>query len=84
MMSKEKAAQIQAKLKRLADEAEKEMSAAESFVEPFADKIAFRLYTSAHTGRWMLGAFAAVYVAGAHYGFPTWSQVLEILTAGIL
>lgn len=83
-MNAAKMARIKAKARTLLASAEQKEAAAEKALEPIADKLAMHLYLSDHTGRWMIGALAAVYVAGDYFGVPTLAQALAFLKAGLL
>lgn len=75
---------IKSKARTLLVAAETKEAAAEKAVEPIADKLAMNLYLSDHTGRWIIGALAAVYFAGDHFGVPTLAQAFTFLKAGLL
>lgn len=83
-MNAAKMERIRAKVRKLLLVAEKKGGEAEKAMEPIADKLAMNLYLSDHTGRWMVCAVAAVYVAGDHFGVPTLAQAFTFLKASLL
>ena len=83
-MNAAKMTRIRAKATALLAGVEKQEAAAEKVMEPIADKLAMKLYLSDHTGRWMVCALAAVYVAGDYFGVPTLAQAFAFLKAGLL
>lgn len=83
-MNAAKLDRIKAKARAILMVAEKKGAEAEKVIEPIADKLAMNLYLSDHTGRWIVGALAAVYFAGDHFGVPTLAQAIAFLKAGLL
>ena len=83
-MNTVKLERIRTKAKKLLEETERGVATVEKVAEPIADKLALSLCLSDHTGRWMVGVLAAVYVAGDYFGVPTLAQAISFLKAGLL